>query len=617
MYDSEVSTVVRERREKFLNFIKKKSDWLIYLGVAIVVYIAIWIRTRNLSGLRDITTGSWTLGPDLDPFLFLRYAKYIVENGGLFAIDTMRYVPLGISTQDFTLHYYSIAWFHKIAEIFGSGSVDQSAAIFPVFMFALTAIAFFLMSKKIMSVYFDKNYSSIAALIATLFFSLFPLFVPRTIAGIPEKESSAFLFMFLALYLFMEAWTVESKKKKLIFSVLSGISTALMALIWGAYSYIFYIILPAAFVSFLLGCFEKRHIALFAAWILSALTLMISFSTRYPIGTSFTSLDRGVALALLATVAFYHYVYPKIEHKINRIRYLDKIPSRIASTLIFSIALLFLAVVTLGPSFILDRFGDIYSSLVRPATSRLIQTVAENRQPYLVEWIGNFGPNIGKIFILFWMLIIGSVLMFFKTLKNFHKKERIALTAFYSLMILSITFSRYSQQSIFNGQSFFSLLIYAVGILAFIGAFLFFYFKAERNNDREKFESIKIGPLIFISFLFIALVSARGFIRLVMILVPPASIALGYLGASSLHTLKERFRDKGKYLSVIIAAIVILLLLFASYNFFLDSRSMASSYVPSPYTQQWQRSMAWVRENTPTTAVFGHWWDYGYWVQSI
>jgi hypothetical protein len=27
--------------------------------------------------------------------------------------------------------------------------------------------------------------------------------------------------------------------------------------------------------------------------------------------------------------------------------------------------------------------------------------------------------------------------------------------------------------------------------------------------------------------------------------------------------------------------------------------------------------MAWVRDNTPIDSVFAHWWDYGYWVQSI
>jgi len=29
------------------------------------------------------------------------------------------------------------------------------------------------------------------------------------------------------------------------------------------------------------------------------------------------------------------------------------------------------------------------------------------------------------------------------------------------------------------------------------------------------------------------------------------------------------------------------------------------------------KAMKWVREETPKNAVFGHWWDYGYWVQSL
>ena len=73
--------IIKERQIKFLDFIKKKSDWISYVILGFIVYMAVWIRTRNLPGLRDVTTGGWTLGPDLDPFLFLRWAKYIVENG--------------------------------------------------------------------------------------------------------------------------------------------------------------------------------------------------------------------------------------------------------------------------------------------------------------------------------------------------------------------------------------------------------------------------------------------------------------------------------------------------------------------------------------------------------
>ena len=39
--------------------------------------------------------------------------------------------------------------------------------------------------------------------------------------------------------------------------------------------------------------------------------------------------------------------------------------------------------------------------------------------------------------------------------------------------------------------------------------------------------------------------------------------------------------------------------------------------MPSAYNIQWQKAMDWVRTNTPENAVFSHWWDYGYWVQSI
>lgn len=618
MQDLKVEEIITKRAENLFNFAKNKSKWLIYACLVVVIYLAVWIRTRNLPGLRDVTTGGWTLGPDLDPFLFLRYAKYIVENGSLFAIDHMRYVPLGIGTGDFPLHYYSIAWFHKIAGIFGSGSVEQSAVIFPVFMFALTTIAFFLMSRKVLKVYFDRNYASIGALISTLFFSLLPIFIPRTIAGIPEKEASAFFFMFLAFYFLMEAWDKNSNSKRIIFGLLAGISTGLMALIWGAYAYIFFMIIPAVFVAFLFNNFGKEQIISYSAWITSAIIIMIYFSDRYELNTIFTSLDRGLSIAILFAVCIYQFWYsPKIEKKISNIPYLNRLPPKIVWALIFLAILFLLAFIIIGPKFVIGRLDNIYTSFVKPAPSRLIQTVAENRQPYLTEWMGNFGPGIKNIFVSFWLFLIGSVVMFWKSFSKIGRKDRAILTTSFGLMIFLVIFTRYSPNSIFNGQSFISLLFYGGGILAFLISFIGIYSKYSKNNELHKFDSLKIEALIFFSFLFMSLISARGFIRLVMIVVIPMSISMGYLGASSLYTLREKFRDKEKYVSIIIAVLVILLLIFAGYNFFLDSRAMASSYVPSAYTQQWQKAMGWVRDNTHTSAVFGHWWDYGYWVQTM
>ena len=51
-----------------------------------------------------------------------------------------------------------------------------------------------------------------------------PAFLSRTIAGIPEKESVAFFFMFLSFYLFLKAWKTEKLKFAIILGTLAGIS---------------------------------------------------------------------------------------------------------------------------------------------------------------------------------------------------------------------------------------------------------------------------------------------------------------------------------------------------------------------------------------------------------
>src|SRR3989344_161247 len=214
MHNSQNSDLIAQRQKRVIEFIRKKTDWIVYILLTVVVYLAVWIRTRNLPGLRDVTTGGWTLGPDLDPFLFLRWAKYIVENGSLFEIDPMRYVPLGFNTGlEYPLLHHLIAIFHKIALIFGSGSVEQSAVIFPVFMFALTVIAFFLMTREAFIESAGKANAGYMAVVASLFLSVIAAFVPRTIAGIPEKESAAFFFFFMAFYLFLKGWRQDKKKE--------------------------------------------------------------------------------------------------------------------------------------------------------------------------------------------------------------------------------------------------------------------------------------------------------------------------------------------------------------------------------------------------------------------
>ena len=116
------------------------------------------------------------------------------------AYDMMRSSPLGYDTAgEMKLLSYLIAYFHKFLSLFGlSNDVTYSAILFPVFMFALTTIAFFLFAREIFYKQNDKT-KNLIALISTLIFVLVPSLLPRTIAGIPEKEAAAFFFMFFSL----------------------------------------------------------------------------------------------------------------------------------------------------------------------------------------------------------------------------------------------------------------------------------------------------------------------------------------------------------------------------------------------------------------------------------
>ena len=162
---------IEKRKEKIISYLKQKKDWIVYLILALIVFIGFYIRTRNIPLLKDVTTGDWTLAPDLDPYLFLRWAKYIVEHGRLMAHDAMRYVPIGYDTAgEMKLLSYMIAWFYDIFHFFNeSVSVTYAAIWFPAVMFALTTIAFFLFARK---VFYNekKDIRNIIALIATFIF---------------------------------------------------------------------------------------------------------------------------------------------------------------------------------------------------------------------------------------------------------------------------------------------------------------------------------------------------------------------------------------------------------------------------------------------------------------
>lgn len=648
----EEDNLIQERKDKFLAFLKTRYAWISYAFLAIIIFLAVKVRllptklssVTGKPGLWDISTNNWTLGPDLDPFLFLRWAKEIIVNGQLFAIDHMRYVPVGFNTKnEVLLHSYLIAWFHKFAAFFGSSSIEFSAIIYPVFMFGLTALVFFLLVRKIFIKDLGELYSNLLALLATFLLSFIPSLLPRTIAGIPEKEAPGFFFLFLSLYLFLLAWDGKSIKSRISFSILAALSTAMMAFVWGGFIYIYLVISIASLIALVLGTVKKENLQVYSIWLILSVIIIGSLSNRYSILTLLTSTTTLIPFAVFSMLIINYLISETKLSVYTQHERLSKFPKPILAIIISLLLGLLAALIFFGPGFVIDKAQDFLKPLIVPTTDRLGITVAENKQPYFNEWASSFGPSLyevlyevisaipilsslssklgdslSRIPVIFWLFFIGSVYLYYMMLKVFDKKERIIATLGYAFFLTALIFSRYSASHTFNGTNGTSLIFALLGGLALISTFGYYYYQHFKKGELSRLENINFGLLMVFSLFFFSIVSARGAVRLIMVLVPSASILSSFLFITMLKKFREETRVGSKktigWISIILVGV---LLFFSGQILYKQSASTAQNSVPSVYTQQWQLAMGWVRDNTPQNSVFAHWWDYGYWVQSM
>ena len=636
--EDSINKEIENRKKNLIHFFKEKTNLVIYAILAVIISVSVYLRTLPMKinpstgkpGLWDIAANNWTLGPDLDPFLFLRWAKDIAEHGKLFVFDAMRYIPLANicsgetcnavnTSQQGILLPTMISWLYHFLSVFIKNvSVTYAAIIFPVIMSVLMGIAFFLFAKKLFYKE-DKKVAGIIALISTAFFVLIPSLLPRTIAGIPEKESAGFAFVFLAFYFFLEAFTSGKLKRGLIFGALAGISTAILGLVWGGVTLVFVIIAAAVFIEFILGKIDKNKFYIYSIWVFSFTLILSPISLNYTFKDLMESSSTALCFVLFFVMFIDFIIFDKKLFKINEKIKKIKLPSQFISIIIGGIILAVLATIMFGVSFIPGIVNDFISSTVHPLfLDRFSITVAENAQPYFLnDWINNFGPTFSGIPLYFWLFFAGVVVLFAYTIKSLEKKEKRILTGSYILLLVCLIFSKYSSGSVLNGDSTLSLLVYFGGALSFVGSLVYVYYRRRKEQKTSVFSELNFNFIFYIIALTIMIIAARGAVRLTMVLGAISPIAVGFLIVKTSQRYFKEKEDFNKLLTGIIILVILVASCYTAFVYYESDKNMATNYVPGLYQWQWQNAMSWVRDNTPTTAVFAHWWDYGYWLQSI
>jgi len=587
---------LEKRKGEIESYFKKHKNWLIYAVLAIILSFSYYIRTRNLPNLQD----KYPLA--LDPHVFLRYATYIVEHGKLFAVDMMRNFPVGFNTSiEVPLLPQFIAYLYKFLHFFNpSMTIAKADILYPPIAFSIALIFFFLLVRRLF------NWK--IALLSSFALSVLPSFLYRTMAGFSDKEALAIMFMFMAYYFFTLGYQSKTPFKNILFGTLAGISTGLTALVWGGVSFIYMILGLFAFLEILLNKFKTSDFYVYSSWVIFTILISTIFGRQTVSGylVSFTS-----SLMILSFImGIIHLLLFKVDILKIKNKIKEKYPLGIVTFVISFFLVLILLSITAGPSFIIEKIQGMLESLFYPLTNRWSLTVAESHEPYVSDWFSNFSKNY------VWLFIVSSALLIYNSVRNLKISTKIKISLLYLAFIISFIFSRYSRSSpTLNGTTFLSKFMYLGSILIFFSAFIAYYIYSFYKNKNTFKELLKIKKeYIFMIFWFIvSIMAARRAIRLVMFIAPVTSVMISYfffnIIAKSKRLLKKDWQK--------IAVIVILIIIYAPMLFGFAKTSINQSKFTGPsFNSQWQEAMSWVQENTPEDAVFGHWWDYGYWVQT-
>ena len=683
-----------KKRQQLLTFLKEKKVWLIYVLLAFIIGFGLYIRTKNLWLLKDITNGAW-VSTDLDSHIYLKYAKEILQNGFLSAVDMSRFVPLGAPTANYAFPAYCIYYLYQLMHFFNAAvTIEYADIIYPLVAFAIGVVFFFLLVKRLFNVK--------VALLSSLFLAIIPAYLQRTVTGSSDHDSLGMMFLFMAMYFFVVAWQSKGENKSfgsennnhkglwipLGWGAAAGIATGLTGLSWGAWKFLALIFGLFVLIEFLFNKVEERQVYVYAVWLFFSVIMMTTFIPLFPLKSMITSITTALSVFLLLVLVVDLVIFKKDWLKIKSKFSSIKLPTSIVSLLISLLFGIIVLIIVLGPSHLLTQATEAKQLLLHPmGKDRWELTVAEQHQPYFSDIVAQFGSKLLTIPLFTTLFLLGAVLLFYNMVKE--NKRRILLTFLYLFFTLAIFMSRFSSTSTFNGQSTLSILVY-LGSFVVIALLLGYYYLHSYYKDKETFHHITLwnsNYLFTLIWFLIMAIAARGAIRLIFVFAPIVTVLVAYVliylqelilgdhkksvkilvywlffsflwlffmaysifnsfSIGNLLTvnpflwktflfillsvgllfcvLSLNLINLNKKLSVYFSLLLVTLLILSPLGFplegivpnFAQDSIKQATYSGTPYDQQWQIAGDWARKNLPENAIFGHWWDYGYWVQN-
>ena len=382
--------------------------------IAIVAVVAVLIRILPLQYGAYLTA--------FDPLFQYRATEYVVENG--YAAwwtwhDDMSWYPMGrnVANSAYPGIPFTAAFLYGIAKIFISNlTVHDVALYYPVFMAVLTVIAMYFLGKEIAG--------SPAGIFAAIFMAVTPAYIRRTSLGFFDTENIGIFAIVLTSLFFLRANDDRNNiERRVIYSVLSGLSLGLIYASWGAAKYMTGLLM--LYMLFIVASekYDTKYLISYS-FSIGLGFLIVSLTPRLG-PSSLMGMDSLAALGFVVVLLGYEFIRDKIDVSVVSVGAIG----------VFILAVL--AVYILPAMGVQLPLGNKFIQVLNPFTSSssfLYDSVAEN---HVTAW-----PSLFKDYGLVLALgVFGSCY----SVKELDEKNLYALVFFTTGLYFAGVMSRLTQ----------------------------------------------------------------------------------------------------------------------------------------------------------------------------
>lgn len=434
--------------------------------ILIILCTAFWIR---IQGADTIVDEQFTSN---DAYLYYWQAQIVSEQGHLPERDMHRWVPLGRdNTQMLSLYAYAVAYIHKtITFLFPNVLLYSVMLYLPVFCFAI--------GLGVLCLFLYHTYGKLFSGIVGILLATLPGTIERSAAGFSDRDSWCLMLGIIAVITYLSALQTQNVRKRLIFTLVSGITCFLGGLSWEGFGVFLFVILFVEIWRFLTSETEEG-LGYYTIWVLTFVPTLYLISPVYQRGEWFATHMAAFVLippmALLVIRLLRHFLLTKVSF--------NKKLQRHARSLAFGLT--FISVL-LALGYVFSQLETFGLTTVPFSGNHLMQSVGELHTPGYNYWVFRYGS-------IFFLGCIGLIVT------NMYLWERKCIILILPIVLFTLTTFFREQMDKFGDISLGGIIFLTSIACTVLGLLIVAWLRKEQNEHELIFIAFAVWFLCWIA----------------------------------------------------------------------------------------------------------------------